>query len=212
MQGQPAPQPTLAEVFSDVASDGAAVGFVLSRLPARDGPVLWVQDFLSRRESGRPYLPGLPPGLRLLRVDVSRPADALRAMEDGLQCRSLRAVVGEIWGDPKALSFTATKRLALRAEHHDMPCWLIRRGAAANLSAARERWRLSSLPSTPHPDDPKSPHLPRWRAELFRARNAPPGEWVLNHDGTPDHQPAPAFLRDRTVGEVAPAAGRRAAG
>ena len=43
-------------------------------------------------------------------------ADALWAMEQALGCADLAAVVGEVWGDPAALDFTATKRLALRAE------------------------------------------------------------------------------------------------
>ena len=174
--------PTLSEVFAETATDGAVTGFVCAQLAQADKPVLWVQDHVSRREAGRPYLAGLPAGLRVIHVQVSRPVDALWAMEEALGCDGLSAVLGEVWGDPPALDFTATKRLALRAEARALPCFLIRRAASANLSAARLRWRVSSLPARLHPDDPRAPGDPLWRAELFRARWRNPGEWVASHD------------------------------
>lgn len=181
----------LSEVFAAGPADAAAAGFVLARLGRVAGPILWVQDRLSRIEAGRPYLPGLAPGLTLLRVDVGRPSDVLAAMEDGLRCTALGAVIGEIWGSPAAVGFTASKRLALRSEAARLPCWLIRRACAPDLSAARERWRVTALPSAPHPDDPAAPGAPRWRAELFRSRFAPPGEWLAGHDPAED-RPDPA--------------------
>ena len=176
-------QPTLAEAFSEGASDGAVTGFVLGRIGATDRPVLWVQDHLSRREAGRLYLAGFPAEMEVITVEVSRPADALRAMEEGLGCPALAAVVGEVWGDPAVLDFTATKRLALRAEAHAVPCWLIRRGGQANLSAARERWRVASLPSLPEPDDIRAPGLAQWQADLFRSRFRPPADYVARPEG-----------------------------
>lgn len=168
--------PTLAEVFAGRAADGAVTGFVAEHL--RPGPVLWVQDRLSRREAGRPWPAGLDGGTELLHLVVGRAADALWAMEQGLGCRGLSAVVGEIWGAAAAVDFTATKRLALRAEAQGVACWLIRRGAEPDLSAARERWRVESLPSVPDPDDARAPGAPVWRADLFRARFRAPGSWI----------------------------------
>ena len=186
---------TLSEVFPTTVTDAGGVGFVLSCLPRCDRPILWVQDRLSGKEAGRPYLPGL--GQRpLLRVDVSRAADVLMAMEDGLRCTALAGVVGEIWGDPPALDFTATKRLALRAERGGLPCWLIRRAASPDLSAARNRWRIRSLPSLAHPHDPRAPGRPQWRAELFRSRFAPPGDWVASYDRAQNRLNMVAALRD----------------
>ena len=173
---------TLAEVFSPHAPDGAATGFVLAHVRPGAGPVLWVQDRLTRREAGRPYLAGLGVGLEVLFLDVSRALDVLWAMEQGLGCPALGAVIGEVWGDPPALDFTATKRLALRSEAHGVPAWLVRRAASPDLSAARERWRVSSLPSEPVRDDMRAPGAPIWKAELFRARWRAPGEWVMRHD------------------------------
>ena len=131
---------TLAEVFAETATDGAVAGFVCAHLHGATKPVLWVQDRVSRKEAGRPYLAGLPKGLEVIHVDANRPRDVLWAMEEGLRCTGLSAVLGEIWGDPAVLDFTATKRLALRAERSGVPVWLLRGSAARPLSAARQRW------------------------------------------------------------------------
>jgi protein ImuA len=173
--------PTLAEVFAATATDGAATGFVLAHLAA-GARVLWVQDRMTRREAGRPFPPGLPVRAELLHLEVARAADVLWAMEQGLGCPALAAVVGEVWGATPVLDFTATKRLALRAEAHGVAAWLVRRGAAPDLSAARERWRLASLPALAHPDDLRAPGAAQWRATLFRARWRAPAEWVAQHD------------------------------
>lgn len=201
----------LSEAFAVTATDAGVVGFVLSRSGLPDGPVLWVQDRLSQKESGKPYLPGLP-RKSVIRVDVGRPVDVLWAMEEGLRCKALSCVIGEIWGDPPALSFTATKRLALRAEANKTPCWLIRRAASPDLSAARDRWRIASLPSAPHPHDPQAPGAPRWSLDLFRSRRAKPGQWVATYDRAADRVHLAAPARDRAVDAGDGTAGQRAAG
>ncbi len=196
---------TLAEISCASSLDGAGTGFLLAALP--EGPVLWAQDRLTRREAGVPFLPGL--GRWLLRADLSRPADVLTAMEDALACPAISAVVGEIWGDPAALDFTATRRLAMRAEAAGRPCWLLRRAGSASASAARMRWRVTAFPSEPAGDDPAAPGDPLWRVELFRSRLSPPGEWLVRHergeDGTADRLCFSAFAADRTVAEPAAA-------
>jgi protein ImuA len=197
----------LSEVFAGGRADGAAMGFVLSRLPEGPGPVLWIQDRMTRLECGQPYQPAM--GHALLRLDLPRPGDGLIAAEEGLQCATLAAVVVELWGDPPALGFTATKRLALRAEASGVPCWLIRHGGTADLSAARDRWRVTSLPSALHPDDGRAPGGARWAVELFRSRDKAPGHWVVDHEGgwqrAADRVDLPAGIRDGTL--AAPAGG-----
>ena len=196
---QDVPQPgggdaVLRDVVSGGPFDAAATGFVLSCLPDSDGPVMWVSDRMSRRENGRLYGPALPQfGFRgqVLRVEVSHPRDVLWAMEEGAGCAGLAAVVGEIHGAPEVLSFTATKRLALRSEAGGVPVWLIRSGDHGALSAARERWRLSSVPSDVHPWNAAAPGAPVWEAELFRARSRAPGTWEARHD------PAARRAKDR---------------
>jgi protein ImuA len=189
----------LSEVFPVTAPDAGALGFVLACAPRKDAPIFWVQDRMSGRESGAPYMPAFP-GRSIIRVSVSRPVDALWAMEEGLQSASLSMVIGEIWGDPAALTFTASKRLAFRAEAQKTPCWLIRRGAVPNLSSARNRWRISSLPSLPHPHDLHAPGVPQWRAELFRSRQMRTGTWVARYDPAADRIHFDAPLRDGAVG------------
>jgi protein ImuA len=174
--------------------------------------LLWVQDRVSRKESGFPSLAGVG-GLRpIIMVNVTRAADVLWAMEDGLRCSSLGGVIGEIWGDPAALDFTATKRLALRSEAAGVACWLIRRAAHPNLSAARDRWRIGARPSAPHPHDPQSPGAPRWAVELFRSRHAKPGQWVATYDRAADRVDLAPAVSDRTLDAGDGTAGRRAAG
>ncbi len=191
-----AQQVTLSEVFPERVTDAAVIGFVRARLPKASAPILWVQDRLSCKEAGRPYLPGLGGQPPVIWVHVSRAADVLWAMEEGLRCSALSAVIGEVWGAPPALSFTATKRLALRAEAAHVACWLIRRAAEPGLSAARERWRVGALPSAAHPHDPQAPGAPRWQAELFKSRTRKPGSWVLTHDRASDRVHILAPVRD----------------
>lgn len=178
-------QAVLKDALSARPFDAAVTAFVLACLPRSKAPVLWVQDRASRLENGRVYGPALK-GVRLLRVEVSHARDVLWAMEEGAACAGLSAVVGEVHGAPPVLDFTATKRLAMRAEASGVPVWLIRSGTVEGLSAARERWRIGSLPSQVHPDNAAAPGLPVWEAELFRARGRSPGTWAVSHDGRED--------------------------
>lgn len=184
----------------------------MTSIPRSDTPILWVQDHMSQTEAGRPYLPGLMSRRPVIHITLPRAADVLWAMEEGLRCAALGAVIGEVWGAPPVLDFTATKRLAMRAEAGHLPCWLIRRGAVPDLSAARNRWRVASLPSLAHPHDPQSPGNPRWQVELFRTRAAQPGTWVATYDRAADRVDFSAALRDGAVADGDDAAGLRAAG
>lgn len=143
---------------------------------------LWVQDAQALRLTGRPYRPGLPPALRhrLIHVAAQTPEDALFALEEGLRCRDLAFVIGEIAGNPRALDFTASRRLTLAAQRHGVPLWLVRLDARRDLSSARQRWEARPAPSPPPRWNPQAPGSAAWQAELFRARSHPPGEWRLH--------------------------------
>jgi protein ImuA len=108
-------------------------------------------------------------------------------------------VIGELWGDPQALDFTATRRLAVAAERSGVPCWLVRLNGVANLSGARMRWRVASASSLAHPFDARAPGAAAWNAELFRARGSPPGQWKVGHDASGFHLVAEPG--GRTLGE-----------
>ena len=191
------PGPTLSELFVASTRDGGWAGFLLPQLVAAK-PVLWVQDRMAIREAGRVHPAGLP-GLPLIHVEARDARDALWAMEEGLRCSGIGAVIGELWGDPVALDFTATRRLAVAAERTGVPCWLVRQSGTANLSGARMRWRVASLPSPPHAFDFKAPGPPAWEAELFRARGHAPGRWGVTHEADRFHRLAAS--RDRALGE-----------
>jgi protein ImuA len=176
--------PTLSELFAAHSRDAGWSGFLLPQLD-RNRPLLWVQERMAILESGRVYPPGL--GLAdLLHVEARDAKSALWAMEEGLRCSALSCVIGELWGDPASLDFTATRRLAVAAERSGVACWLVRLGGTANLSGARMRWRIASLPSLVNPFDARAPGAPAWDAELFRSRTSPPGRWSIAHDGMED--------------------------
>jgi len=191
------PSPTLSELFAAHPRDGGWAGFLLAQLETSK-PMLWVQDRMAILESGRIHPPGLPSG-DLIHVEARDARDALWAMEEGVRCAALSAVIGEIWGDPKVLDFTATRRLAVASERSGVGCWLVRLGGTANLSGARMRWRIGSAPSLINPLDVRAPGSPAWDAELFRARGMPPGRWSITHEAGLLH--LASAPRDRALGE-----------
>jgi protein ImuA len=199
---------TLSEVFAGHPRDGGCIGFVLGQVDTTR-PLLWVQERMAILESGRVHPPGLHAS-NLIHVEARDARDTLWAMEEGLKCSALAAVIGEIWGDPKALDFTATRRLAVASERSGVPAFLVRLGGHASLSGARMRWRIESAPSAVNDLDPRAPGTATWNAELFRARGMPPGKWIVDEAGPFD---LAASSRDRAVGEIkrplALAAGQR---
>jgi protein ImuA len=178
-----------AEIFA-AAGEGSGAGLALAlaldaATAVEERPFLWVQDAAALRLGGRPYQPGLPAALRrrLIHVAARSPEDALFALEEGLRCRDLAFVLGELAGNPRALDFTASRRLSLAAEKHGTPLWLVRLDARRDLSSARMRWQVRAAPSAPSRWNAEAPGPPAWNAELFRARSHPPGEWVLREEG-----------------------------
>ena len=181
--------------------DGGTTGLLLAQLE-RGKPLLWVQERMAVLEAGRIYPPGLDQR-DIIHVEARNAQTALWAMEEGLRCAALSAVIGEIWGDPRALDFTATRRLAVAAERSGVAAWLVRFGATPNLSGARMRWRVASAPSLANMFDPRAPGSAAWDAELFRARSFPPGRWAVAHDREADTFHLVAAPGDRAVGKDA---------
>lgn len=176
---------------------GAALAIALAEGSARIGPArdlpapssderpfLWVQDKGAMKSGGRPYLPGLPRDLRhrLVHVRADSPADVLFALEEGIRCRDLAFVIGEVAGNPRELDFTASRRLVLAAERHGVPLWLVRLDARRDLGAARMRWDVVSGPSAPSRWNSQAPGAPCWRADLFRGRGVRPGPWWISRE------------------------------
>lgn len=147
--------------------------------------ILWVQTREAVRLAGRPCRAGLPEDVRqrIIHAETATPEDALFALEEGVRCREIAFVIGEMSGNPRALDFTASRRLTLAAERHGVPLYLVRLDAQRDLSSARMRWDVAAAPSAPGEWNPRAPGSPAWRAELFRARAHRPGQWVLGESG-----------------------------
>ena len=189
---------TLSELFAASPRDSGWAGFLLPQVE-RSKPLLWVQERMAILESGRIYPPGFG-GAEIIHVEARDARDALWAMEEGIRCSALSAVIGEVYGDPAALDFTATRRLAVAAERSHVPCWLVRLGGIANLSGARMRWRIASAPSLANLLDMRAPGLSAWDAELFRARGHQPGRWIVAHEADRFHLVSASG--GRALGEV----------
>lgn len=193
----------LSECLVEEGQDGAASAFVWAciRSSGQDRPlVFWVQDRMTALEAGRPYLPGLAQEAdlagRFVLVQAKAAADMLWAMEEALLSGAASAVVGEIWGVPKALNFTATKRLQRAAKIGKTPCFLLRYGRERVASGAQERWQVQSVPSQAHNDDPDAPGAPAWRLDLFKTRTRHPSTWTVNYEREAHHLRLAAALAD----------------
>jgi protein ImuA len=167
------------------AFDGAGSGFAVGlfgcfvRTPKSGAPMkaLWCRAANARQEHGVAHGPGLAAfGLepdRVLFAEARKPVEALWAIEQGLRCRSLRAVLGEV----DAISPIASRRLALAAAANGVACVMLRTGSVAlnaaasgaSASAALTRWRVKAVRDAPLHFD----------AELWRCRAGAPNAWRL---------------------------------
>ena len=188
------PRATLHEILAEEAGDlGAAHGFALglaARLSGRRARVLWIQDEPAAREDGTPYGPGLAGhGLdpeQLLVVRVGEPRLALWAMEQGLRCKALGVVIGEIAGLPALYDLTASRRLVLAAREGGVTGLLVHAAVGGMdktlSSAAWTRWRIAAHPS--RPGEAGTPGDPAWRVRLARSRDGVEAGWTVewSHD------------------------------
>jgi protein ImuA len=174
-----APAGLLQEVFADeVRSSGAALGFTLGMArglltPARRA-ILHLGLAAEAQELGRPYAMGLgafgvdPEALVV--AAVGSVAELLWAMEEAIACRAVAAVIADLAGHPRALDFTASRRLGLRAEAAGTSAFVIRYGRQREASAARLRWHVSPAPSAPPRFDARAPGPPRFAITLEKGR------------------------------------------
>ena len=174
-----APAGLLQEVFADEQRNGgAALGFALGLArglltPARPA-IPGLQLGHEAEEAGLPYGPGissfgLDPG-QLILGRLANPAELLWAVEEAIACRAVAAVVAEVLAAPKALDFTNSRRLALRAASGGASVLLVRYGQQREASAARLRWRISPAESQAPPFDARAPGKARWQVVLEKGR------------------------------------------
>ena len=157
---------------------GLATLFAAGVVARLAGPVLWC---LRGRDLFAPALAriGLHPD-RVIYCETWNDREVLPAMEEGLKCRGLAAVVGEA----TRLSLTASRRLQLAAGESGVTAILIRRwhnaterAQASEPDAAATRWRISPYPSPQKNFDGLDRQ--RWHVELLRARGGAPCSWIL---------------------------------
>ncbi len=167
----------LHEVVAAGSADAAAaIGFVTG-LSLRAGgslrPMLWVRQKASEIETGKLYPQGLlEMGLdpqSLIQVRLKDATGVLRAGIEGARCEALGCVVIEVWGSPKILDLTATRRLSLGAEQSGVPVFLLRFSQTVDSSAAATRWQVRSLASRPLEAD--APGHPAFDVTLTRQRS-----------------------------------------
>ncbi len=171
--------------------DGVTLGFCLAllarmELAFSDSEKVFPRKILWVSRQGDLYPPalvgqGLDPG-RFLLVRAKSDAEVLWAMEEGLRCRRLAAVVGEVEG----LDRLAGRRLQLAAEGNAVTAFALhrrfrplRQGRAA--SAALSRWRVTAA-SSRDGQDATFIGRPQWRLDLLRCRGAAPGSWQVEWD------------------------------
>jgi protein ImuA len=181
----------------DGAVAAAFLAGILARLRPRQ-PVLWCLG-----ESDL-YAPGLaafglnPKRLILARARSSQ--EVLWAMEEGLRCTTLAAVVGEV----DVLSLPASRRLMLAAESSGVTGFVLRRWrngetAARRLApnAAQTRWHIAALPGEVSAGEPGVGRA-RWRVELWRCRGGVPGSWMMEAADATGHVSLVVALADRS--------------
>ena len=188
-----APPGSLHEVFADtLLNSGAALGFALAQakslLAAGRPAILYIQLQSDALETGFPYQFGLKHfGLTTEQVVFVRPQtimELLWAIEEAIACRAVAAVVADIVHAHKALDFTASRRMSLRAAASGASVLLVRYARDREASAARVRWKIVPELSGSPPFDERAPGPPRWRVVLEKGRLgqrkvAPGGEEYL---------------------------------
>ena len=169
---------SLEEACAAGPRDGAALlAFALSRRLEGDArPVVMTATRAWLGEHGRPHGPGLP-GISLILAPVSTAAEALWTLEQALRSGAVSLALGAV----EAATLTQTRRLDFAAKQGECVGLVLPRGLDG-LSAARRRWRVSTLASAIDPDDAKAPGAARVSAELVRGRGERPGAWMLEQD------------------------------
>jgi protein ImuA len=186
LQGGLAPA-SLHEIAPAMARDfGVAVGFALA-LAARAGDgrnTLWIQTDFAAVESGNIYGPGCNlfglPTERLLILKVSRPLDALWAMEEALKSCALASVIAELPNDGPLADLTATRRLTLAVREGGGFGFLFRHCLSPLTSSAETRWQVAAAPSR----SDKFGGLGRTAFDLSLTKNrrGPTGRWTVAWD------------------------------
>jgi protein ImuA len=151
--------------------------FALSRRGAGDGrPLLMAATRSWLGEHGRPHGPGMT-RISLILAPVATAAEVLWTLEQALRSGAVSLALGAVDG----ATLTQTRRLDFAAKQGGCVGLVLPRGLDG-LSAARRRWRISTVASAVDPDDARASGPARLAAELVRGRGERPGAWILEQD------------------------------
>lgn len=178
----------LHDLYARTPADAVALnafGLGLAVEAAQGRPVVWALHRMTEQEAGRPYAPGLNEmGLRpedVLLVRVKDIQTLLGVGEEALRSPAVGAVVLSAWGEAKAMTLTASRRLSLAARASGATVFLARAGAAPSPSAAETRWSIGVAPSEPL--EANAPGRPVFSATLLRHRGGfAPRTWIMEWD------------------------------
>lgn len=173
-------------------------------------PFVWVREDRGRHETGGLYGGGLsewgatPDDLLLVRApDAAR---LLAAGEEALRSGAAGAVLMSGWGEAKAFTLTASRRLALAAEQGKTTAILVRANAHPQPSAAETRWAVEAAPSRAL--DARAPGRPAFKVSLLRSRaGLATDEWIMEWD-----RESRSFVEPEASGRLVPVAARRPVG
>lgn len=178
----------LHEVFAASPAHGpSATGFALGLAlrAAPSAPVVWIRQRMLDQEFGRPYghgiaALGLDPG-RLVLVRARDAEAVLKATHDAARCGAVGVVIAEIWGAPRVLDLTASRRLSLAAAESGVTVIVTRTDAQPAASAALSRWQVRAMAS--QAAEAGLPGLPAFLVTLLRHRaGIPPRDWPMEWD------------------------------
>ena len=171
------PAPLEEACASEPRDMAALLLFALSRRIEGDRrPVLVSAPRAWFAEHGRPYGPGAV-GTSWILAPTATAAEALWTLEQALRSGAVSLALGAV----DAATLAQTRRLDFAAKQGGCVGLMLPRGLDG-LSAARRRWRISTLASAVDPDDVKAPGPARLTAELVRGRGERPGVWMLEQD------------------------------
>ncbi len=154
-----------------------AVGLGLAVRAAAQQQIVWVRQDYASLEAGRPYAPGLAAyGFEPERFVMVKAKDGLGVLKAGVEaarCGGLCALVLDLWGEPRGLDLTASRRLFLAAKQSGVTVIMLRVAASPSPSAAETRWQVKALPSLALPSLSslaRAPGAPRFELTLLRSR------------------------------------------
>lgn len=200
----------LHDLYAESVADAAALNaFALGCAvqAARGRAIVWTIQAMALSEGGEPYGAGLHEmGVDPAQVLLVRVADAaalLAVGEEALASPAVGAVVLSAWGEAKAFSLTASRRLAMAARTGGGTVFLARAAADPAPSAAETRWSIRSAPSEPMEAD--APGRPRVAATLTRRRGGGGHQtWIMEWDREGRSFVAPSFGAPSSIAPAAP--------